>query len=217
MKQKTIQLPGVRVTPDVEVRLNRLCKKVGVRSIYQLLVYTIDCYVRYMDGNLQLDEDLRSVIDLYERFSGWGRTATLIDMDKAEVQEAIYWLKDSRKEGLIACSVRQPFFSTPVVTYNKQYILDTILSRLFPDLNRMLKELGMQFDTNSSVETMKMCVRQCMTDADDEEIRKMFSDCNRHEFGRDIEYKKYKRTRTKKEKEDGQPLFFSNTEQETDE
>ena len=218
-KNKIKQLPGIRVTEEVEERIQRLAKRIGCDSVYQMMVHVTDSLLRYMDKDAQLDPELLEVIGIFERFEGWGKAAALTDVgQKWRVREAIYFVEDDKCKGFIPCWTKAPFFNDMTVTFNKQDILDIVMRRTFPILHRQLITLGAQLDTHTITETISVLLQDAEADEDMAELRTMFSDCNRHEWGREIEATKYKRMRNKQLAAymNSQPTLFDIHEQGPD-
>ena len=47
--KKRVQLPGPKVSPEVEVKLNALAARIGMDSVYQMMSLCVDALIKYMD------------------------------------------------------------------------------------------------------------------------------------------------------------------------
>ena len=215
---KRVQLPGPKVTPEVEIKLNNLAARIGMDSVYQMLSLCVDALIKYMDKDCQLDPELQKLIDMFERFEGWGQVCALTSSNpKWSVAEAVYFIRDEDKCGYTACWVKKPFFGDAKATFNKRDILDMVIRRAFPAMNRRLDLMGMQLSTSCHADTINQLLSDNIEDPNDIELREMFADCGRNEFGKDLTPTKYiKRKRKDIERIKGintQLDMFDNNEQ----
>lgn len=191
-KKKRVQLPGPKVSPEVEVKLNALAARIGMDSVYQMMSLCVDALIKYMDKDNQLDPDLQRLIDMFERFEGWGQVCALTDSNPNwRVAEAVYFIRDEEKGGYITCWTKKPFFQDAKVTFNKRDILDMIIRRTFPSMNRRLSLMGVQLSTACHADTINQLLSDNIEDPNDIELREMFADCGRSEFGREVKATKY--------------------------
>ncbi|MBO4661243.1 MAG: hypothetical protein J5630_00880 [Bacteroidaceae bacterium] len=192
MSKKIKQLPGPKVSAETEYRVNALAHKAGLDSVYKLLCYCVNSLIQYMDEDNQLDPELQKAIDIFEKFEGWGQVCSLTDIGQQwKVAEAVYFVQDENKVGSMACWARKPFFMDMKVTFNKKNILDMMIHRMFPEMDKKLTLLAMQSGTGSHYETIQSALHQLVEDPDEQTFRDMFRDCARSQFGRDTGLQKY--------------------------
>lgn len=185
---------ATKVSHEAWLRLNDIAERLGLTP-YRLVQEVVDTLILYMDEGRQLSPDMQQVIDCFEQFDGWGNLIRLTDVGTTwRVLDAVYFLHDDRPDGaagIVACWSKAGFMGRVNYTFNKCDILDMMVRRLFPDLNRSLGLMQMQTDTSSVVEAMRHCIHQTMADDDRETIRQMFADCGRTDYGRPSELVKY--------------------------
>lgn len=194
--KKRTELVATKVSGEAWLRLNNICKRLGLTP-YALLQETVDTLILYMDEGHQLSPDMQQVIDCFERFDGWGSLCRLTDVGVAwHVRDALYFLHDDRPNGMagvVGCWNKGGFLGTADYTFNKAAIFDMTLRRLFPDLARSLGMLAMQAGTSGPVETIRWCIQQLEEDPDKAAIREMFADCGRTDYGKPNELIKFVR------------------------
>ena len=94
-------------------------------------------------------------------------------------------------QATVAVMLLQPFFQDAKVTFNKRDILDMIIRRTFPSMNRRLSLMGVQLSTACHADTINQLLSDNIEDPNDIELREMFADCGRSEFGREVKATKY--------------------------
>lgn len=192
--RKRQELVATKISSEAWLRLNDLAARLHL-SPYRLVQETIDTLILYMDGSRQLSPDMQMVIDCFERFEGWGQLTRLTDINVDwRVADAIYFCHDDRPNGMIgsvACWKKYSFMGGQDYTFNKVAMFNMILHRLFPELERELGMLALQFSTSSHYDTLKQCIHEMLDDPDKDTLREMFADCGRSEYGRPTELTKY--------------------------
>lgn len=188
-KEKLIETPykmlATKVSYDIADRMDRLAERIGTTS-YRILQMMAEVFVRYMDENYNLSPDIKLIIDAFESFDGWSEEFNIADhTTRKEVSDAIYFLVAENHKGCRAVYVEKPFMSnTPQASFNTKEMLEMIVSRLFPKLYRKLRLVGAEMDCNSILEIiMRLCDEKPETD-DEREIRMMFADNQRSEYGK---------------------------------
>lgn len=193
---KRQELVATKISSEAWLRLNDISKRLGLTP-YRLVQETIDTLILYMDEGRQLSDSMQTVIDCFERFEGWGQICRLTDIKPDwQVLDAIYFLRDGSSNGyagVIGCWSKPSFMGQHSSSFNKKEMLEMFVRRLFPDMHRELALLGMQEETNGTLETMRRVIQNQLDDPDKQAIRELFADCGRTEYGRSTELVKYVR------------------------
>lgn len=181
---------ATKVLPYVKERIGRICHKRGM-SEYDMLQMMCDCIVRYMDDRHNLTEEMEQVMSIFEHMEGWANALNLADpTGKKEVAEALYVLQDptGKRKGFRVVMVRKPFFGEWDQCENVQMILERMLEIIFPERYKRLRALAIEMDCNSILQLLDTLIDAHTIEQLNAEMRKDFEDCNRHEFGKPIEY-----------------------------
>ena len=188
------QMMATKVSDEARLLLDRLASRLGTKP-YTLMQQVCDVLIRYMDDVHNLDPQIAELIRLFDNFKV---TTNLVSAeDRKEIVSAIYIMRsrDGRKPGERAVLVTPcPTLDQPdMATYNVQTILDTAVKACFPSMYSRLKRLEKFTDTGSLLETIDYLCSTVKEDEDDLYIRELFSDTNRSEYGKPVEYTKYVR------------------------
>jgi len=189
---------ATKVVPYVKRRINRICEKRGMKA-YRMLQMMCDCVVRYMDDRHNLTPEMEKVMSIFEHMDGWKDCFNLADPTvKKEVTEAIYVLTDptGKRKGQRCILVRKPFMGVWDQTENVQQILERAIELLSPERYRRLRHLAIDMECNSILELLDTLIDAHTIEQLNADMRRDFEDCNRHDYGKPIEYGQ--RTKQKK-------------------
>ena len=196
---------STKVSPYVKKRIQLICKKRGMTE-YDLLQMMCDCIVRYMDDRHNLSDEMEQTMNIFEHLVGWKDAFNLADpVTEKEVAEAIYILQDpeGKHTGFRAVMVQKPYFNLWTQTANVQQIVERVIEVCIPDYYKKLRMMLAESDCNNIFELLCKSVRESQPNEIDKEIREEFEDCNRHEYGKRIEYGQ----RTKRKKHRGMEIY----------
>ena len=84
--------------------------------------------------------------------------------------------------------VHRPYFGNWTETCNVQVILIRMIEVLLPERYRRLRALAVDMDCNSILELLDRMIDYHTIEQLNADMRKDFEDCNRHDYGRPIEY-----------------------------
>ena len=188
--QEKLSVVATKVRGFVKDRLKRICAKKGI-TIYDMLQMMCDCIVRYMDDRHNLTEEMERVMMVFEHMNGWKDALNFADPTvNMLVDEAFYVLKDERgkKNGVRVVHVRRPFIGDWMQTENVQTILEDFLLRLIPERYWMMRDLAHYMECNNILDLLDTLIDAHTIEQLNAEMRKDFEDCNRHDFGKPVEY-----------------------------
>lgn len=199
-KQKTDDyiVAATKLRPDIFNALQLIAAQKNM-SLYDLAQMVMEILVRYTDDRHNLTPEIERLMFAFEHMEGWTEAFNLADpYVKRDIGEAFYVLQDGegKKQGLRMVNVTKPTFGERQITYNVQYMLDRFLYITFRPLHHALHQLMEDMDCNSIVELLITLIDIHRDENDAEEIRRMFEDSSRSEYGRNIAYGQ--RTKRKK-------------------
>ena len=201
-KDKYVMI-GTKVSPKFAETFNRICRKKGLNK-YQAIQMMVDSFVRYTDDRHNLSEEMEQLMSIFEHMDGWRDAFNLADAtpDK-DITEAIYLLTANGKKGAMAVMVHRPYMGDWTETVNVQAILERGIEVLMPERYRRLRALAVDMDCNSILELLDRMIDYHTIEQLNAEMRKDFEDCNRHDYGKPIEYGQ----RTKRKHHKGMDMY----------
>jgi len=186
------QVLNTKVSPDAWLHMNALAQRLGT-TVYDLVQVVCDVFLRYKDDRHNLSPEMERVMMAFDHLKAWSKTFNLADATvQKEVGEAIYFLQEphGKKQGVRAVHVTKPYFGERTQTVNVQEIFDRVIRLMFPDRYDRLHKMRVEMDCNSLLDMLDQLLEEHQREQDSEELRKMFEDCDRHEWGRKIAYGK---------------------------
>lgn len=175
------------------------CKSHGM-SVNEVLHYMVDVVLQMQNQNALPNARLAEAVQTWEGFRNLDTVGSVMaELNDTEVVECIYLLHEKCKKGLVALLVEQPLMNQPIYSTDKNEILDELMSAVCKTLRYRLSKIGERLDTHTIIETVTaLCdYYEQENDEDREFIRELFSDNNRHDYGRSnddiIQYKKHNR------------------------
>lgn len=186
------QVLNTKVSPDAWLHMNALAQRLGT-TVYDLVQMVCDVFLRYKDDRHNLSPEMERVMQVFDHLKSWQKTFNLADATvQREVGEAIYFLQEpkGKKQGVRAVHVTKPYFGERTQTVNVQEIFDRTVRLMFPDRYDRLHKMRVEMDCNSLLDMIDQLLEEHQREQDSEELRQMFEDCNRHEWGRKISYGK---------------------------
>lgn len=179
---------GTKTSRQFYVTFNEICYKKGIKS-YQAMQMMVDSFVRYTDDRHNLSAEMEQLMSIFEHMEGWKDAFNLADANtERQIDEAVYFMTAKGKKGTRAVMVHRPYFGNWTETYNVQHILERIIEVLFPERYRRMRALAVDMECNSLLELLDIMIDAHTVEQVNRELRKDFEDCNRHEYGKPIEY-----------------------------
>ena len=188
MKTTADETIATKVSPDFKARFVAICKRKGINT-YKAIQMMADTFVRYTDDRHNLTAEMEQAMALFEHLDGWDNALNFADHTaKKQIDEAIYLLAAEGKRGSRAVLVRRPYMGQWTETANIQQILERIIEVLAPERYRRLRGLAVDMGCRSILELLDTMIANHTAEAQAEDFRREFEDCNRHDFGKPIEY-----------------------------
>lgn len=186
-KEKYVVI-ATKTSPDFAALFNSICDKKGIKP-YLAMQMMVDTFVRYTDDRHNLSPEMERMMTVFEHMTGWKDSFNLADA-KAErkVEEAVYMMTAKGKHGSRAVMVQRPIMGKPQETHNVQTILERVIEVLMPERYRRLRALAIDMECNSILELIDVMIDAHTVEQVTREYRRDFEDCNRHEYGRPVEY-----------------------------
>lgn len=179
---------GTKTSRQFYFTFNEICRKKGIKP-YQAMQMMVDSFVRYTDDRHNLSAEMEQLMSIFEHMEGWKDAFNLADANtERQIDEAVYFMTANGKKGTRAVMVHRPYFGNWTETYNVQHILERMIEVLFPERYRRLRALAVDMDCNSLLELLDIMIDAHTVEQVNRELRKDFEDCNRHEYGKPIEY-----------------------------
>lgn len=209
---------ATKTSPAFARLFSSICEKKGIKP-YLAMQMMVDTFVRYTDDMHNLSPDMEKIMAVFEHMTGWDEAFNLADAKTARhIDEAVYFLTADGKHGSRAVMVQRPFMGEPRETYNIQQILERVIEALMPERYRRLRALAVDMECGSILELLDVMIDSHTIEQINQEFRKDFEDCNRHDYGKPVEYGQ--RTRRKHHKgvdmyDRQQPIRFVDADRET--
>lgn len=179
---------GTKTSPEFKRIFLRICERKHINP-YRAIQMMVDTFVRYTDDRHNLSAEMARLMSIFEHADGWEQAFNFADgQAKKHIAEAIYLLTAAGKTGSRAVMVHRPYMGDWMETANIQQILERVIEVLTPERYRRLRALAVDMDCNSILELLDHLIDNQTAEEEAAELRKEFEDCNRHEFGRPIEY-----------------------------
>lgn len=179
---------NTKTSPHFAEIFNRICRKKGIRH-YQAIQMMIDSFVRYTDDRHNLSEEMERLMFIFEHMDGWKDAFNLADASAdRQIDEAIYFMTADGKKGTRAVMVHRPYFGNWTETVNVQQILERVIEVLMPERYRRLRALAVDKECNSILELLDHMIEYHTVEQENADLRREFEDCNRHDYGKPVEY-----------------------------
>lgn len=196
---KTFRAIGTKVSPEFHEVFRNICEKKGMKP-YKVVQLMVDTFVRYTDDRHRLSQTMERVMGAFEHMNGWENAFNLADASvKGEVLDAIYFIGSDKREGRRAVMVSRNTDGTMEQTSNIQDIIEMAIETLLPELYRRLRALAVDLECSSLLDLLFLMVDAHTIQSIDNDIRDVFSDNRRHDFGGSVEYGE--RTKRKKNRD----------------
>ena len=175
----------------------RLCDKLGC-TINEAMQMCIDVLRRYMEDRYNLSPEMQRIIDLFENPKKWKGHINLAEtMSSKHAEAAIYFLRKEGDKGVrLVMVIGDAENMHREETVNQQDILNTFLKSYDERMYSKLLLVGRKIGTQSCDYVIRHLIDEYVPDSEDAaEIRQMFEDSRRSDFGRQMhEGGPYRRT-----------------------
>lgn len=176
---------ATKISTQAATMLDAICKKNGI-TIYELLQSIVDCAIRYMSDQHRMSDDLQRVMEIF--FDDLNKSSFRLSDYTQEpgVIEAILILGDRKHKGNRSVLVTEPFFGQAEEDWNELHQLEAFVCKIMPRLYKRIRTVGAQMGSQSVYEVLDTLCRQALADDPNErDIREMFSDNERGDFGQE--------------------------------
>lgn len=191
-----MEVLATKVSKSGKILLQQLCDKIGC-TLYDLQRNCLEALMRYSSDRFNLTPGINKLIRLFDGFKDWNNSINLLNpVDENDIVKAIYIAQQPGRHGLRPFAVGRSILGTREVTFNPQEILDEVLQVCHPDAYKRLVQYQQEQGLSSVSEAIIDLVNELPDTEQDAEIRRMFQDANRGDFGKDVnmeEAGKYKR------------------------
>lgn len=200
-KQKFVVL-GTKVPAFYKELVQAVAEREGM-TVSRFINRILHCFLKYGDSSHQMDPTLQEAIGMFEDMIDWEKGSCITGTERKKVTRAaylcgkkdlgFYFFKEMEKEGEFIVMVDVDSYPANV-TYNVGEIFQAMVRDCFPKLARDLNTLGVLYQKDLYIDTIKELVRTAMEDSDNgdsEYIRSMFADNNWAENGRRVDMRKY--------------------------
>ena len=154
-EDKKLILMQCRVTRDTADRVDRICKRCGIASRYELMGYLLSCFMRYADPQTETDRT-SDIMELGRIFDGYddpqARIVTVGTTKGMQVATTVRYLAQKGKKARAAMMYDH---TTGMETSNTLDILDTTIRALFPSLHRRLEDIARHLGVTTDKEVIE--------------------------------------------------------------
>lgn len=177
--KRNYKVIATKVSPEAAEMLDAIARRQGT-TVYTMLQLMCKVFVKLMADDVPLTADLAKIIRMFDAWNNWDRSFNIVNpSNKPTVTCSIYFLSDNKKDGEDAVLIdnnRQ--------TYNVQNIVDKFLSKACPNIYRRLMLLSSDLNCMGAYDALDKIIDLYKIDPVEEQVRKMFTDNCRSEFGR---------------------------------
>lgn len=180
---------ATKVSPAVSEMLQQIAAKNGTTP-YELLQNMVAVIVRLMSDDIPLTDDLALMMHELEGVGQWhGRMNACTPSAKKKIKWLFAVLGSAEgKKGSEAVML-----DGNKENHNVARMLEVFLCEVCPSMYRRLRAIGVELECRSIYETLERVIELQKTDPNEREIRALFSDNNRSEFGVEPVDEPYKR------------------------
>lgn len=201
-EKKGYMVIATKVSPSSAYLIRKICERVGIKP-YRLMQHVLSCMVRYMDERHNLDPQLTQLIELF--FTDLGKFKEKYNMcdpgAQTAITNALFFLgdhkhHDGRQSVLVTPEQKGkdgiPF--PPQEDWNVQHQLEYFLQQSDFYLYKKIRQAGAKYGVKSTYDMLQRIAEE-VTECDtmSEEIRQLFLDNDRSEYGKKPADQPYKR------------------------
>lgn len=177
--KRNYKVIATKVSPEAAEMLDAIAHRQGT-TVYTMLQLMCKVFIKLMADDVPLSAELAKIIRLFDAWNNWDNNFNIVNpSNKPMVTCSIYFLSDDKKDGEDAV-----FVDNNTQTYNVQKIVDKFLSKACPNIYRRLMLLSTDLNCVGAYDVLDKIIDLYKIDPVEEQVRKMFSDNCRSEFGR---------------------------------
>lgn len=184
---------GTKVSPAFARIFKTVCRRKGIKT-YQALRMMVDSFVRYTDDRHNLSADMERLMMLFEHAVGWEKAFNLAEPNvEKHIEEAVYFLSASARNGVRAVMVQRPFFGDWQETTNIQLIIERMMEVLSPERYKRMRLLAVEHECSSILELIDKLIDTFSKDADVKAYREEFEHNDFSDHGKQPSEEHYRR------------------------
>ena len=177
--KRNYKVIATKVSPEAAEMLDAIAHRQGT-TVYTMLQLMCKVFIKLMADDVPLSAELAKIIRLFDAWNNWDNNFNIVNpSNKPTITCSIYFLTDNKKDGEDAV-----FVDNNTQTYNVQKIVDKFLSKACPNIYRRLMLLSADLNCVGAYDVLDRIIDLYKIDPVEEQVRKMFSDNCRSEFGR---------------------------------
>lgn len=177
--KRNYKVIATKVSPEAAEMLDAIAHRQGT-TVYTMLQLMCKVFIKLMADDIPLSAELAKIIRLFDAWTNWDNNFNIVNpSNKPMVTSSIYFLSDDKKDGEDAV-----FVDNNTQTYNVQKIVDKFLSKACPNIYRRLMLFAADLNCVGAYDALDKIIDLYKIDPVEEQVRKMFTDNCRSEFGR---------------------------------
>ena len=177
--KRNYKVIATKVSPEAAEMLDAIAHRQGT-TVYTMLQLMCKVFIKLMADDVPLSAELAKIIRLFDAWNNWDNNFNIVNpSNKPMVTCSIYFLSDDKKDGEDVV-----FVDNNTQTYNVQKIVDKFLSKACPNIYRRLMLLVADLNCAGAYDALDKIIDLHKIDPVEEQVRKMFTDNCRSEFGR---------------------------------
>lgn len=188
---------ATKIGKEKKKQLDLILEQLGM-NYYQWFQLMAEVTVRIADDRHNLSEEMAKLIQMFQLVPGWSNPVTFCDPNnESELHAALYFVKQNGKKGLKPVLTEKGWMDGIwQTTENVQDIVEYVIESCMPTSYKWLRQRMVEMQCNRVFECLLKMADDATAERMNEEIREMFGDNSRHDYGRNIELgKRYKRVK----------------------
>ncbi len=174
---------ATKVSPEAAEMLTELARRRGTTT-YTLLQEACKVFVALMSHPVPMSDDLATMLRLFDDLSFGKNSFNPCDpTTRQSIESAVYFVAGQGRTGTSPVLVDTTPDGRQTQNSNVQSILETFLCRTIPGFYRRLRAVGVSLGCNSVYETIDRVLAMLDEDPDARDLRDLFADDSRSEFG----------------------------------
>lgn len=174
---------ATKVSPEAAVMLTELARRRGMTT-YTLLQEACKVFVALMSSPAPLSDELATMRRLFENLNHGSKSFNPCDpTTRQRIESAVYFIAGQGRTGTSPVLVDTTPDGRQVQNHNVQTILEAFICRAVPGFYRRLRAAGVALNCNNVFETVDRLLATVDEDPNARDLRDLFADNERSEFG----------------------------------
>lgn len=160
-----------KVSPQTAARIDRIVKRCGFESRYELMQYLLSAFLKYADKEGEVEDVGSELYEFAKIFEGFENKKNRIITTKPggnralRMTDSINIFSEIGRKGYV-CKKISVDGEDMHVTTNNERVLVTIMKKLFPQLAAEIDNIGSNIGENSFVKVIEELIEQSKTSCD---------------------------------------------------